>query len=80
MVKQLDASSAPEEMVQAAKSLQLARAVGIVAGLAVAAIAFFVIGSSSLGGSPLAIVVLILVAAGAYRLAYEILARTLPPN
>ena len=80
MVKELDATSTVQEVAQAAKSLRLAQTIGIAVGLIVAVIALFVIGTSTFGGSPLAIIALVVVAAAAYRVVYEILARTLPPN
>ena len=79
MVKQLDVSSTPEEMAQAAQSLKQARTAGIVAAIVVGLIGFYLIGSS-FGESPWAIIVLVVVVGGAYRLTYEILMRLLPPH
>ncbi len=81
MVKQLDpATTTVEELAQAARSLKHARWAGLGVGVAAAALALAVVGNSSFGSSPLAVVVLAVAAGGAYRITYEILSRVLPPN
>jgi hypothetical protein len=81
LVKQLDPSTTTaEEVAQAARSLKQARWAGLAVGAAAGALALSPIANSDIGSSALAIIVLVVVAAGAYRVTYEILSRVLPPN
>jgi hypothetical protein len=81
LVKQLDPSTATlEEIALAERSLKKARLAGLAAAVVAAALAFPPITNSSIGESPFAVVVLAVVAGGAYRVTYEVLSRVLPPR
>ena len=81
MVKQLDPNTATaQEIVQAMRSLKQARLAGLAVGAVAGGLALFPVARSSIGSSALAVVVLAVVAAGAYRVTYEILSRVLPPR
>lgn len=82
MVKELDPDTVTlEEMAQASRSLRQARWTAVAVGLIVAAVLWSpVVESDRLANTGLAIVALVVPAAVAYRLVYEVLVRVLPPR
>jgi hypothetical protein len=81
MVRELDPLTVtPAELIQARRSLQIAKWVGAAVGVGAAALAFLLMKDSDLMGSPLAIIILVVAGAGSYRAVYELLLRVLPPR
>lgn len=68
---------APDILTRAARVIRIANLSAIATSVIVAGIALMLMTGSSLGTSPLALVVLAVTAALGYRLAYEVIARIL---